>query len=252
MGSRFLFALVLTGTFTSLGASYRTPNFVVEAPTDEAAERVAQSAERLRKAEAKKWLGKELADWSELCPVEVVLSKRVGGRADLKFVGGRVEQTLRVEGTLPLILNNVLPHEMTHIIIANHFHCQVPRWADEGMAILAEDRLIQGRHESRLRKEEAKADGEVSLRRLFTRHEYPAPETLDVFYAQSFGVTRFLVKASGRQEFLDFLSDGMNSGWDDAAQTHYGYRDLEAMEKAWRKDVRAKTAPPPKLAQGTP
>ena len=33
MGSRFLFALVLTGTFTSLGASYRTPNFVVDSLT---------------------------------------------------------------------------------------------------------------------------------------------------------------------------------------------------------------------------
>ena len=234
MGSRFLFALVLTGTFTSLGASYRTPNFVVEAPTDDAAERVAQSAERLRKAEAKRWLGKELADWPEICPVEVVLSKRVGGRADLKFVGGRVEQTLRVEGTLPLILSNVLPHEMTHIIIANHFHCQVPRWADEGMAVLSEPRERIELHLRNLPTH--RRDGTLfHLDQLMRMGKYPEPRFIGPFYAQGVSLVEFLSQRNGPQVFARFLREGLQGGYEPALRKYYNFRDFAELEREWQR-----------------
>src|SRR5262245_8390493 len=53
------------------GASYRTTNFVVEAPTPSAARRVAEQAESCRATIARAWLGRELPSWSTPCPIRV-------------------------------------------------------------------------------------------------------------------------------------------------------------------------------------
>ena len=39
----------------------------------------------------------------------------------------------------PTLVQAVLPHEITHVILADFFtEQQIPRWADEGLAVLAE------------------------------------------------------------------------------------------------------------------
>ena len=39
----------------------------------------------------------------------------------------------------PTLVKAVLPHEITHVILADFFtEQQIPRWADEGLAVLAE------------------------------------------------------------------------------------------------------------------
>jgi len=40
---------------------------------------------------------------------------------------------------LDVILKRVLPHEVTHAVLMLHFGRPIPRWADEGAAVLAED-----------------------------------------------------------------------------------------------------------------
>src|SRR5258708_28904844 len=60
MAARLSFALVLLGSLLSMGASYSTPNFVVEAPTQQIAEQVGQYAEQYRREKAKQWLGQEM------------------------------------------------------------------------------------------------------------------------------------------------------------------------------------------------
>ena len=41
----------------------------------------------------------------------------------------------------PQVLTAILPHEVTHVVLADLFTTQqIPRWADEGMAVLAEPR----------------------------------------------------------------------------------------------------------------
>src|SRR5262249_41221456 len=98
MAPRLQIALLLASLFASLGADYRTENFAVEAATAKVAREVGQAAERLRRTEARKWLGKELATWPDPCLLQVTLSERVGGVSDFKFLGDRVEQSLRVDG----------------------------------------------------------------------------------------------------------------------------------------------------------
>ena len=44
----------------------------------------------------------------------------------------------------PQLLTAILPHEVTHVVLADLFTVQqIPRWADEGIAVLAEPRAEQ-------------------------------------------------------------------------------------------------------------
>src|SRR6478672_967392 len=93
------------------GASHRSTNFVVEAPTREVARRVAEHAESCRSTIARAWLGHELANWSTPCPVRVRLtSGEAGGLTSFGFHQGRVtDQIMTVEGRLDRILASALP-----------------------------------------------------------------------------------------------------------------------------------------------
>ena len=72
---RILFALNILGLVPLLaGASHRTANFIVEAPSEEAARLIGDHAEICRKVIAKQWLGKELPNWTTPCPVKVKLT----------------------------------------------------------------------------------------------------------------------------------------------------------------------------------
>src|SRR3984957_2512383 len=109
-------ALVLLAALSSMGASYRTQNFVVEAPTPAIAEQVGQYAEYYRREKAIQWLGQEMPAWPETCPVKVPLTMNgSGGATSFAFDRGRVlGQNMHIEGTLDRLLASVLPHEITH------------------------------------------------------------------------------------------------------------------------------------------
>jgi len=57
-------------------------------------------------------------------------------------------------------------------------------------------------------------------------------------YAQGFSMSDYLVKRSDRRTFLSFVGQGMQSGWDTAAQSFYGHRTVEELEEAWLKHLR--------------
>ncbi len=122
-------------TLPAAGASRRTANFAVEAPTQEIADRVAEVAERQRKNQALAWLGRELPPWQKPCPLRVELSME-GPTGSTSFLfaaqGGVLSQKMEIKGPLDRLLAAVLPHEITHTIFAHHLGRPVPRWADEG------------------------------------------------------------------------------------------------------------------------
>ena len=47
----------------------------------------------------------------------------------------------QITGPKERLLNSVLPHEITHTVFAHYFKQPVPRWADEGGAVLSEDEI---------------------------------------------------------------------------------------------------------------
>jgi hypothetical protein len=64
------------------------------------------------------------------------------------------------------------------------------------------------------------------------------PRDVMVLWAEGFSVTRFLVGRKDRKTFLAFVRQGMKDGWDKAAEAHYGFADVEALENAWLADLR--------------
>jgi hypothetical protein len=232
MARRLPFVVVVTGAFACLGATYPSTNFIVEAPTQQVAQQVATMAERYRREKALEWLGYEMPPWSQPCPIRVkVTMGSAGGATSFAFDRGQVlDQHMNIEGTYDRLLASVLPHEVTHTVFAHYFRCPVPRWADEGGAVLSEDDKERNRHDLLVRQI-LNSGRAIPLRRLFSLREYP--NDVMALYAEGFSVADFLVTSSSRPVFLKFVAHGMQYGWDNAAQSYYRYRNVEDLEQAW-------------------
>lgn len=237
MALRPSIAIVLVGAVASLGASFQTANFIVEAPDRAFAEQIGSYAENYRKQKAVEWLGHEMPTWGRPCPLRVTIAGSSGGATRFDFDRGSILSiTMDIEGSADRLLASVLPHEVTHTVLAYYFRMPVPRWADEGSAVLSEDDHERAVHEQTVRQILQTGRG-FPLRRLFSLKEYPRdPNYVMALYAQGYSVTSFLVGQSSRPEFLSFVALGMqNNGnnWDAALQRHYRYRSVEELERAW-------------------
>jgi len=239
MLSRPVFAILLAlSTFGIMGAKWTTPNFVIHVPggSEALAERLGQWAEYYRKVKAKEWLGREMPNWPQRCPLEVVINLgQSGGYTTFNFFGqGQYLPTeMKVEGKMDRVIASVLPHEITHTVLAHYFGQPVPRWADEGGAVYSEDDQERMQHEGEVRRILASRSRFIPLRRLFSLKQYPSDQI--VLYAEGYSISRFLIERSNRQAFLAFVADGMRPeiGWDKALQAHYNIRRVEDLEAQW-------------------
>jgi len=217
-------------------ASIRSQNFVVEAATPELAKEFAQLAEGYRKSKSLEWLGREMPNWPQPCPLRVeVQNTGAGGATTFNFGGGQVSQSMQISGEYERLKNSVLPHEVTHTVFAHHFRQPVPRWADEGGSVLSEDDLERRRHDTMCRQLLNAGRG-MQLQVLFSLKDYP--KDVMVLYAQGFSITKFLVDQGGRATFLNFLASGMRNGWNASAQEFYQFETVQVMEKAWLDSLR--------------
>jgi RNA polymerase sigma factor (sigma-70 family) len=232
-------------------AVFRTTNFRVTAPSTRIARLVADAAERARKDVAVAWLGKELPPRPELCPIRVAIGDGSGGATVFNFADGKVTADMRAEGVLDRVLADVVPHEVTHLVLADHFRTQLPRWADEGMSLLSESEDEQPRY-AKLVTQTLNDGRGIQLKVLFAAREYPT--NVLPFFAQSRSVTKFLVEKKDRPTFVKFVTDGMKDGWESAAKTHYGFASVDALERAWLEDLKAseRAAMPPPTAYSPP
>lgn len=251
MAMRRHLLLLALGALASMGASFRTQNFVVEAPTPQIAQQIGQAAEHWRKEKAMDWLGQEMPPWPEPCPLRVkVTLSGAGGATSFAFDRGRVlGQHMNIEGPLERLLSSVLPHEVTHTVFAHYFRTPVPRWADEGGAVLSEDDIERNRHDMLCRQILNTPGRAIPLRRLFGFKEYPSD--VMALYSQGYSVASYLVGLSNRSAFLAFVAHGMQHGWDSAAQTHYQHRSVEELEQAWLTHLRNTKRQPAQLAANT-
>lgn len=236
--------LALTALIVSTGASYRTTNFVVHAPTPQLAQRFGQLAEYYRREKALLWLGREMPPWRQPCPLHISITMS-GPSGATSFTFGRdaygrgmvTSRHMQIQGPLDRLEKSVLPHEITHTVFAHYFGCPVPRWADEGGSVLSEDDVERIRHD-RLVRNILNANQQIRLRTLLRLTEYPRGRVMHL-YAQGYSLTNYLVNhRSDRQTFLRFVAHGMRYGWDSAAQTYYQHRNVEELEEAWLKHLR--------------
>lgn len=213
-------------------AKHQTANFLVTARDANTARQVGQYAEFFRRQKALEWLGTEMSTWPDPCTIEVrVTFGGAGGATSFAFDNGQIlGQSMVVEGPLERILNSVLPHEITHTVFAYKFRRPLPRWADEGGAVLSEDQQEISRHDLMVR-ELIRGGRMIPLSRLFVLTEYP--RDVMALYAQGFSVANYLVSQRGRGNYLDFVADGQTNGWDRAVKQYYGLRSINELEKNW-------------------
>jgi hypothetical protein len=231
----YAFAALIIAAIPVQAAQYRTQNFLVDAPNPQIAQQFGQMAEHYRKQKAIEWIGREMEPWPQPCPLYVRPDfNGAGGATKFDYRGGNYAVlSMELSGPLERMLNSVLPHEVTHTVFAHHFRYPVPRWADEGGAVLSEDEVERSRHDH-LCRQKLNAHQKMPLRRLFNLKEYDeAGGDVMIIYAEGFSVSSYLVEKSDRATFLNFVAMGMRNGWDHAAQTYYGYQTVEQMEESW-------------------
>ncbi len=250
MHKRITLWLVLIAV-ASMGAEYRTANFVVNAANPQIAQQVGQWAEHYRKEKAIQWLGREMPQWPQPCPLRVTLSMDgPSGATEFTFgPNGVSSQRMQIQGPLDRLIYSVLPHEVTHTVFAHHFKSPVPRWADEGGSVLSEDDAERDRHDKLVRNILNKGQ-QIPMRTLLGLKEYP-PQVM-CLYAQGYSMCDYLVKRSNRQHFLNFVGAGMQFGWDQAAKSYYGHQNVEDLEKSWLQHLRdSKGQPANQFASNT-
>ncbi len=259
----YALVVVLAATGPAAAANYTTANFSVSAPTETLARQFGDMAENYRREKALQWLGQEMPNWPRRCPLEVKITAGGAGGATTFTFGGDgsrgvvTSQHMEIHGPARQLLDSVLPHEITHTVLAHHFGRPVPRWADEGGSVLSENDEERFNHDVRNR-ELLNAGRGIRLSVLFRMAEYP--RDMIVLYAQGYSVSAYLVERGGngvpgRQRLLQFLAIGMQGGdsrnhgtvesWNQAARQVYGVNGLDALEEQW---LNALKTPPSRIA----
>jgi hypothetical protein len=219
----------------------------------EVAEQVARVAERTRTAQLRKWVGEASPDWEPVCCIflhrdGIAYSEATGappqspGHATIRVDDDRVtSRRIDLHGDPEEVLRAVLPHEVTHVVIAGQFSGHpVPRWADEGMAVLTEPRERVERH-LRTLPHWREQDMLFELRDLVRMRDYPHPRAVGTFYAQSVSLVEFLTQEKGTRTFTRFVRDGLRGGYEEALKRHYGW-DFAELEVRWRRHAFADVA----------
>lgn len=209
--------------------------------------RLAQSCEVWRTRLRATWIASvDTANWQPKCDVYVHPDKPAYNRAlnrpqdssvgstMMNFDQGRtVLRRIDVRADAVDWSNAALPHELTHVVLGERFggHA-LPRWADEGIAMLSEstekhrDRLANLR-EILLRGQSLRMDALITTSRL------PAPQVRDAFYGQSVALTSLLVRRSTPAKFADFIELSQRQGIDRALSEQYQINGVAALQREW-------------------
>jgi hypothetical protein len=216
-------------------ASWKTDNFVVTAPTEALAKKVAFTAEQWRVRLAKEWLGHTLPKWYRPCPITVNVGQiGAGGATTFRFAQGQVfDWRMNVQGTEERILDSVIPHEVSHTVFASHFRRALPRWADEGAATLAEHESEQHKQMLHLRQV-WNTSHKIPLGSLLSMEDYPT-DMRDVLtlYAQGYSLADFLVQKGGRAKYLQLLEVAEKKDWETALRELYGIEGVKSLDSSW-------------------
>lgn len=152
------------------------------------------------------------------------------------FVSRKIIKTyLGAEG----FFENVLPHEMGHIIFREFVGFSNPAvaaWLDEGVASYQEEsRKALSRS---VVKQAAQDGGFIGLEELggLDPQELEGREKVNIFYAEAVGVISYLIERFGRDNFLAFCQKLRDTQeLERAIRSSYPFRNLGDLEEAWLK-----------------
>ncbi len=238
-------ALLSVALFGSLGANYRTQNFLISAPTPQLAREIGDQAEVYRRDLAIEWIGRELPPWREPCPIEAQVAPHLGAGGATSFMFQNRQPfgwTMSIQGSRERVLDSVLPHEITHTIFATYFGRPLPRWADEGACTTVEHSSERHKQE-RLLVEFLTTNRGIAFNKMFAMKEYP-PDILPL-YSQGYALARFMIHQGGKQKFVQYVGEGMErNNWTAATRKYYGYDTLGELQTTWLEWVQRGTPEP--------
>lgn len=130
-----------------------------------------------------------------------------------------------------------LAHELIHVLLADRVGGYPPaRWAEEGLAILADPTAKQVRHEADFRAAAARGR-DFRLAEMLGHTDYPDATRLTAFYGQSASLVRFLIKFRTPADFSAFLKHAASYGYDAALRSTYGINGIADLERRWLNSV---------------
>jgi hypothetical protein len=228
----------------------QTVNFQVCCDESEVRARgLARHAEKLRTDLRKQWFGEEsTAVWSPKCQIVLHSSRQSFvaevGRGSDRILGSSLVTCARGRVTRRRIdllgggqyLNAALPHELTHVVLQERLAGELPHWADEGAAILADSASKRDGH---LRDLGAAVSRRTTYRlaALLTMTDYPPIDRWGAFYGQSASVAKFLIDRGGCNQFILFLERAGEHGYDVALRECYGIANVAQLDQAWRRHL---------------
>ncbi|HEV3204971.1 MAG TPA: hypothetical protein VGY77_11335 [Gemmataceae bacterium] len=209
-------------------------------------DKAARLVERTRAGLLRKWFGGDPKNWVEPCDVYLHVTREdyrrttgapaySPGHSSFSWTGrGVMHRRIDLHCDEPNLLSGILLHETAHGVMAGQFgQRQVPRWADEGMAVLAEPRDTVHHHLRNL--PDFRRDGRLfGLRELMEMSQYPPAERIPAFYAQSISLVQFLSDEKGPHVFTRFIGEGMDKGYEKALKDCYGW-DFAELGNRWRR-----------------
>ena len=209
------------------------PLFVVTGGDAVVNRAVQREAEYQARVLAEKWTGKPFPTPAEPYPINIKIDPgKVGGATTFTFGKDQpklTSVTMQLTGGFEQLLRVNLPHEVAHVVLAAHFGRPLPRWADEGIAILNEPAKDQADHDVRCR-ELTNAGRAIRVKHLLPMTEYP--RDIIVLYAQGHSLARFLHERDPKK-LLPLIEASFADGWDQALKATYGFKDADELEEAW-------------------
>ena len=211
---------------------------------------IAQIAEKTRKNMSAKWFGSKVRSWKSKCDIYLhadaddyskatKVHKQSPGHSRIESKEGEiVGRTVHLHCDTYDLLTAILPHEVTHVVLAGQFGVRdVPRWVDEGIAVLSEPEEKIQIHQQNARN--YFQSGQLfGMQELMEQADYPNAERIRTFYAQSVSLVEFLTEQQEPQVFINFVRDGLqNGGYQKALQRHYGYQSFNQLQLHWAQHV---------------
>jgi hypothetical protein len=232
--------------------STTTANFVVQAAlSDDELVALGEQCETLLTDMRAKWFGEgEAPRWTPRCLLvihgasDTYLQAVPGGDRTLgsSWIQTRehrvVTRRVDIRGERENWFYGALAHELIHVLLADRIGGYPPaRWAEEGLAILADPTEKQHRHDADFRAAAARGS-QFRLAEMLGYTEYPDPTRITAFYGQSASLVRFLIQFRTPAEFSAFLKQAASYGYDAALRSTYAIDGIADLERRWQASLR--------------
>lgn len=175
------------------------------------AEQLASRAECLRENQYRRLAGFFPSSvWNPRCKLNVIANLGRSGASTIRYTdpSGVEYRQIDINLTNNGVKFEVLQHEVTHNVLAGLVGKPAPRWADEGLAVLAEEGGFR-RSWDALKLRKATRNNGLELREVIFADQYP--EDVVGFYAVSAVLTNYFISEvggggdAGRRKFMDFV-----------------------------------------------